>query len=253
MLVLNTSLSSGVPGTSWATWSEATEAGWTGIGTNTAIWFMKSGVSQDETGQGGGLTGADLVLTQNGDIPASSGGTRPYRQLTADGDYFIPTVTACDLITGAAFTVVVKIENWTAGDALSIGSWALPNQDFVQLIRGGTNQLTVDWRDANVQRISGTTTDAFPTSGIVWVALWNNNAANKCGAGFTTSGSGANGQPTKLSDFPVNSRITGTGSTSWVAGDHDANNFFGYGGNAYMTGRLYYVVMSNTCLFDLSA
>lgn len=57
---------------------------------DTLVCELLGGAGANETAVGGGLTGADLVLTQVGAVPASSGG---YRQFTAASSQYM-TVTA---------------------------------------------------------------------------------------------------------------------------------------------------------------
>lgn len=78
---------------------------------NTFVVEMTGSSAANETGVGGGLSGADLVWTQSGSIPAASGGFR-----ALDGSmYFSCTDTFLTTLLGqSTWTIMTQIKNLTS-------------------------------------------------------------------------------------------------------------------------------------------
>jgi len=87
-------------GGSWAEWDEQSEStldvDQDGDGNEDTYicFFENTSAGGNETGRGGGLAGADLVLTQAGNI-AGAIGSPPNRQLDGSDDYFSFTSRGC--------------------------------------------------------------------------------------------------------------------------------------------------------------
>lgn len=74
------------------------------------------GASANEVGVGGGLTGADLILTQSGGVPAASGGGR---SLTSPSMYFQSTAACFNAFNMAEnLTVIYQCSELSAAGAL---------------------------------------------------------------------------------------------------------------------------------------
>jgi len=90
----------------WAAWDETSESGLASDDTFVCF-FENPSAGGDETGQGGGLTGSDLVLTQSGNV-AGATGSPPSRQLDGTDDYFSGTLNLPELIInpGDEFSII---------------------------------------------------------------------------------------------------------------------------------------------------
>lgn len=78
---------------------------------STFVCEFLGGAGANETGVGLGLTGADLVLTQVGSVPASSGG---YRALDGVSMYFTGTATfAAAFLNQSEWTYALKVKSLT--------------------------------------------------------------------------------------------------------------------------------------------
>lgn len=239
----------------WKEWDESSE--FTLADDDTFVCMMENSVEGgDETGQGGGLTGADLVLTQHGDV-AGATGAPSYRDLDGNDDYFEGTATLGRLITGEEFTIIVKLRvNSIGGNLQTIflfGSGSSQNyiNDPNAMYHGvridvmgtsGTLRLTAgDWDSE--WPIREETTDALPTTQDVYVVVWN-DGSNNVRAGFSTT------KPTKWSDFDTTKRID-SGELSISAEDADIQSALYSGGTINpLDAWLYYTIVSRTCLID---
>jgi len=77
---------------------------------NTFVCEMTGGAAANETGVGGGLTGADLVLSQNGGIPAAASG---FRVLDGGSQFFTWTAAALlAMLGGSEWTMMWRLKNW---------------------------------------------------------------------------------------------------------------------------------------------
>ena len=103
------------PNTSWATWDETTEAGYSGH-VYTAL--AEGGASANEIGQGVGLSEADRTLTQTGNIAAATGsGTDKYRQMDGVNDMFTMTENfASKLEVQTKWQLLLKVREITDVD-----------------------------------------------------------------------------------------------------------------------------------------
>jgi hypothetical protein len=101
----------------WVLWDETTEAGF--ASDNRFVTIFNGGASANETGSGGGLSGADLVWTQVGGVPAVSSG---YRQLNGSSQYFTATANAMEtmLTSQSSWMVAMRIKTHSTIDQTSI-------------------------------------------------------------------------------------------------------------------------------------
>jgi hypothetical protein len=173
----------GEPATTWGGWNEGDEA--TITSDNIYIAFMEGGLGADETGQGGGLAGADLVLEDADNTILATAGTPPYR--TMSNDAFCGTTDAIphfvrDSTTG--WCLVFKFTP-TMGAAMKVMQWA--NNGF-----GGSNQVNVDINavgklfvqvvnGAGVSNINYASAVALTTGVLTWVVIQDNCVETKCG------------------------------------------------------------------------
>lgn len=228
--------------TSWATWDETTETGW-GDSSNTFIMVPAGGASADEAGQGAGLAGANLILSQNGAIAATTG-TPSYRQLDGSNDYFTATVTMLTtfLKSRNVWTLVWGLNTCTASaggrqDICYIHDSAA-NRFYLSLTGGSGNKLY-----AELGRASWTpqTTDAVPETGMAYICIWSDGTYIRMG--FTVS------KPSRWSDFASTKRQSTTSALTAMEADADTQNIISSIFAPIKT-RLYFFVASKLCLID---
>jgi hypothetical protein len=198
----------------------------------------------DETGRGI-LTGADLVWTQHGNISGATG-SPPYRTTDGNDDYWSTTQNWWDAIFKAqsTYTFVIKVSQ--SGDQ----SYFIEFRGTDLLFSAKYDSHEFRLQDSDNAREDLATANAWPTSTITWIAIWCDASVTR--AGVTTSGSGANGQPTKWSDFASGDRVEFTNlydnfptadSRTFVGGIPGSTDWF----TAF---DFYYAVVSKTCLID---
>lgn len=163
------------------------------------------GASDNDTGRGAGLTGANLVLTEIGDVPAATG-TPPRRALDNSGDWFqFPGAWWDTCIKDQPeLTLFFHLFNWAnqdTYDALIRVTSGTGSGDF--MLRVESNKLKVyAANNAGTVILNATTTDNVPTNTELWVMFWL--GATYARAGFT---SGTSAPPTAWSDFEANKRM----------------------------------------------
>jgi len=219
MIIVPTGLVGGAA--TYATWDQVSESSF-GEPVSFVVMSEGTGAGDDETGKGV-LTGVNLVLTDVNNVPGVVAG---YRQLTrASSQYFTLTQTWADeWFTGATWSVIQKWSDWTAVN-LAHGLFSMENA-------GGTERIVTIGTDVNKlfafvanagaggARLNATTTNTYPTSGAVYTFI--GTVGTSTYAGFTQSGSGTAGQPTKWADFAANDRVSNAlAGGAFSAGDFD--------------------------------
>jgi len=148
-------------------WDETDEAGW-GDSANTVIGFMEAlNAGDDETVQGGGLAGADLVWTETGTLPGATG-SPPTRQFNTG--YLMDMTQACAEITkGSTWCIIVKLIDLNDVEG-----------SFVRLSKGDNDTIILLHHlnrtiKANFLANAGDATySAAPATGTVYVAMQAN-------------------------------------------------------------------------------
>jgi len=206
LLAWNLVTISGVVGglLSWADWDEQSESTLNPDQDNngtedTYICFFEGGASQNETGQGGGLSGADLVLTQIGSV-AGATGSPPSRYISrTGGDYFNLTTAAADaMISGTDYTLILKCHTLSTNYASSEfygtrGHMRHGYSNFAGLYAngGGAGEF---YQDCAVQP---------PSTGDFYLFL-TSKAGKALYAGWSLT------KPTVLADIPANQKVSTT-------------------------------------------
>lgn len=239
-----------LPSGGWVGWDETTEAGLASI--DIFVCMMKNtSAGGDETGQGGGLTGANLVLTESGTL-AGATGTPPSRVFDGTDDCLRVTTTFLDTLLANAnktWTIIMKVSALTlAGDRF----WYFQDNGSTEICSGYINTTTFEMA-GNIEQDN--TVEADLTVGNLsaattyYICMWADGT--KAYHGFTTT------RPTKLSDFAANDRhlyTVNTGDFSGETFDHATYKEIGCSGaSAFMGMTLHYIVMAKTCLIDNAA
>lgn len=221
---------------SWDAWDEADEAGW-GDSANTFIGFFENtSAGGNETGQGAGLAGADLVLTQINNVPGATG-TPLYRQLTLGSvHHFTYTSGLFDGTMGGTntWTVIMKVADIIDGATQLILDSGAPRN---YLYKQADNTFKAYANGTH----NAATTDTVPSSGIVYLCMWSDGT-------YIRSGFKTGTKPSKWSDFEANKRNSTTvdyAMPAWSSGLFYINNPSFPG-----TFKAYYIVLSKSCLID---
>ena len=232
-------------GVTWANWDEAAES--TLASDDIFVCLMENvNAGGDETGQGGGLTGANLVLTQSGNV-AGATGSPPSRVLDGSDDCLkAPTGMLDALICNSnkTWTIILKISNITiADDYFFYISDAAENELLNARIATNDTIITIE-QDNTLENHQ--TTDAILTATTYYLALWADGTDMRYG--FTTT------RPTKWSDFDAGKRylfLTNTGDYNGETFDHATyRDFFCAAASSYLACTAHYIVMAKTCLID---
>lgn len=234
MIIINSAL-----GQSWTVWNEITESGW-GDSANTYIALMEGGLGANETGQGAGLSGADLVLTQNGNIAASAGGMRA---LDGTDDYFAFTAGLSDIIIARnTWTIIVKVGAMTA----------VNNDRLFQMTDvGGNNNIIVSTDAVGclifyvsaggvVALNNAQTTDAAPAASDFWFWL--------AGDGTNTYGGWSTTMPSSHTAIAAAQRVQAATFTQFAT--FDTGRAFGAASNGAIPSQFspYYMIISKSNL-----
>ncbi len=238
----------GATSVAYASWDEATE-----LVNDSVVWLMESGASANETGVDNRtvpITGVDLVLTQVGSL-AGATGSPPSRLFDGGNDGVTLTTNATNVLANVTntWTLLIKAEALTDIQAANHGVVqirdATPDNMIKTVYSGG---MIWQVEDSGSLRINSTTTLPIPTTGMVHIAFWGDATYVRCGWVGAAGGSGANGQPTLSSDFPANNRKSYTGTVIWGNGHFSGLKEIMRVGSTFAVGKLYYVLMSDTCL-----
>lgn len=212
--------------------------------TNTFVCEFAGGSAANETGVGGGFTGADLVLTQAGSVAAASGG---YRQLDGSDDRFTCTGTLANgIFGGSEWTAMWEVTDWThvSGKYLCYFAQTSPTQLFNISKQGAGGNVGSLFRAlAGYTHNTQISTPAETANNARTVhAAWYKNGVMHYG--WIQS---ASAYPTGWDDFPVNQR--GAIRHAGFAGVTFAANLEIVGStNGYPTLKIGRVIMSKTGL-----
>lgn len=225
---------------SWAAWDESTEAGLQS--SDIFVCFFEGGLAADETGQGGGLTGVDLVLTENGNVAATSG-TPPKRHFDGTDDYFTLTETAVEslMLGGGTWTIILKcggFENEAAHQGLlQLYSSVSNDQIFIQVLNNET--ISFEIYDGGVGVASYTTPAFTPTTGVIYIIAEYDGTTIRLGTTETT-------KPDTWADV-TNQDVTVVGCNF---SDFTTRRAVGFNGTTYKHGDFYYLVVSDKVLLS---
>lgn len=227
----------------WANWNELsqdtlrTDQDGDGFDDLFVCFFDAENAGDNDTGVGL-VTGADLVLTQAGNIPGATG-TPPSRDLDGAGDLFTITTTLADaFLTNDEWLILVKLN----GVALATFEYIFDiNKDATHLIYAFNHSVnTLNGRIINgAESVTTGTTGIMSAGTTYYVAMWKQSGGNVY-LGFTTT------RPTKLSDFGANDRVS-----FGAVGDFSGNSFVGVknlfanlGNTQTLGAKVYYILMS---------
>ncbi|MFH1522038.1 MAG: BspA family leucine-rich repeat surface protein, partial [archaeon] len=229
----------------WADWDESSEVGLASDDIFVAL-MENTTAGGNETGLGGGLSGADLVLTQSGTVAGASG-SPPTRVLDGSDDYFDTTTTSLDALLAndnKTWTIIIKVKDLglVTTDRFLYFAGEASNEIIAPYI-DSTDKLIVAVSENNVDT-SNLTTDSLLADTTYYMAIWADGT--KLRAGFSTT------KPTKWSDFDAGKRM----EFSTVTGDYAGNTFNEYtdlftGASANALGGIaYYILMSKENLIE---
>ena len=231
----------GSGGNTWPTWGEEDESK-IASSNIVALSMENTSAGGNETGQGGGLSEADRTLTQVGGLAGATGS--PLMRQFDSGYWMTLTNTLAQFICSTTYTIIMK---WNTVSDL----WGT----FFRITEGaGDTILSIQ----HLNKILSVTTDA---SGTDSVATAFTNTGNVYIV-FQTDGGVHNGmlawsvtKPTSFSAIPAGQKVdigtsgdisgetAGGGGTQLLATDQAVWN-----ANSQVTGKLQYLILSNTAL-----
>lgn len=217
---------------SWAAWDESSQ---TSLANDDIFvcFFDAGGIGDDDIGVGGGLSGASLVVTESGNVPAASAG---YRQLTtASNQYFTWTQAAIESLikNQAEWTIVLKIKDWStvasASDVLILFSEVVLTSDNAA---GGKLRFLIGTSDVN-------STDVIANNATLYFAIWRKNGAVK--AAWHTS------RPTAESHFTAGKTCESTDDSTVTS---ITAAYIGADAAHWSTIKLAWLVVAKKALFN---
>jgi len=228
------------PASKWASWNELSESGLASDDIYVAM-MENTSAAGNETGQGGGLTGADLVLTQVGSI-AGATGSPPSRYVSrTGGDYFnLTTAAATSMITGTDYTLVMKCHTITSNSSAAEfydagrGHMVLGYTKCAGLYcnGGGGGEVYVDCA-------------AQPSSSGDFYLFLTSKAGKALYAGWSLT------KPTDLADIPANQKVS-TSVRNWSAGSWANRHSLAARTTAGSTTMyIYYVVLTKSEIISI--
>lgn len=231
----------------WATWDETSEV--TLADDNIFVCLMENvNNGGDETGQGGGLSSPNTVLTESGTL-AGATGSPPTRDFDGTDDALTMTTSAVDALLGNnTWTIIVKVTNLdlVTNDTF-FSFWDAASENGINCYITSTDTIFFSAEDGNVNE-GEQTTDSLAAATTYYIAMWSDGSVLR--AGFSTT------KPTKWSDFDAGKReewSTIVGSFDGVTFEAAQKIADNTGGTGELGGEIYYVVMAKTCLIDNSA
>lgn len=242
----------GVATVSYSAWDEASET--TLEASDTFVCIAENTVAGgNETAMGGGLEGADLVLTQAGTVAGVSGG---FRTLDGINDRFRFTVnTAETLLSGKSrWSVIEKFKTAAVVDTSGyyFRFWE-SDQSQVQAWHNGTAKMSFTMRDVDNANEAKTTTASLATSTEYYAFLGCDGTKTRGAFMKAGEGAGLNGQPIRWSNFPASQRVTFVGIFDNI-GSIDSDRFIGTNSTAFLNFLWKYIVItSGKCLVDFNS
>ena len=196
--------------TNFLTWDKTTETGWGDTANVFICVAQNTSAGGNETGEGGGLSGLNLVLTQSGNIAGMSGGARAF-----DGGDDYMQVTTAHINNFLAkdnpvFCLIHEFDTWSQTE---------PDQGITRFVveAAADNCLSViannryvraDFADGAVDNFTDYTVDAMPVTGTVLVYAESDGSNIKCGWDTVRRGS--------WDDIPTNRKSIKTKAITWA-------------------------------------
>jgi hypothetical protein len=231
----------------WLNWDETSEDG---CATDDIFCCMMSNTSAggDETGQGGSMSGSNLVLTQSGNL-AGATGTPPTRVFDGSDDYLTATTALLDAMIANAnktWTIILKVDNLTFTNSDRPWYFSDTTQNVTLLTPYVQNSKLIFQSKESSTFVSVEPSNTLSTSTEYYICMWADGT--KLYGGFTTT------RPTKLSDFSANDHLLfapNTGDLSGATFNHaTTRTFMSAGGAGELAGEVSYVILSKICLID---
>jgi hypothetical protein len=206
--------------------------------TDSAVWEFDGAANADEPGAGGGLAGANLVLTQYGGVPAADGGGRSF---TAASMYFKPTGAMLNNFNIADnLSVIYQASHLTADGEMGypvlngfVFSWSGSPLRLAALTSlGGGLQTSL--------RV-GCGAPAYPFNGIFWHVLTLNNTDGIGFAGIAIKDT----LPDKISDFLATS-VFFNAAHNYTSTETLSAEYQGIVGSSYSSQSALYKIRSLT-------
>lgn len=243
MIIFNGSLSTSTgPGTSFTTWDQTTESGWTGM-TGVNICLLENTSAGGDEDSVGLVSAPNLTYTETGTLAGAvlSGG-RYSRVFDGIDDYLSVTQTLADTLKSRDnFLIVGAFKAFTAVNTRRLLQWygdVGGNNIYVQTDATGHLLFYVDTLGGN--RLNATTTDAVPaaTDFLLWVGA----------DGTNTFGGWHTARPTTHTGVAATQRVqaASAGQFSGVGFDLGSKFMSAYEGSAPATGTIYYLMISQT-------
>lgn len=178
---------------------------------NTFVCEFTGGVGASETGAGGGLTGADLVLTANGSPAGVSGG---FRALDGTDDFFISTAAMlAAMLSGDQWTIMWRVKNWAHNATAKYLARIAATNPYLGYLEMGkvaaVGNFNFESFNANGGQNRSSAGNVLSDTFDGWLAIWRIN--NIIHGGFKAGDTA----PTGWDFFASPQRMIAPGAGSW--------------------------------------
>ena len=229
---------------SWAAWDESSESGL--ASNDTFVCLMENKVSGgNETGQGGGLSGVDLVLTQAGNVAGASG-SPPKRIFDNVDDNMTWTTTAMqNWFSGTTFTLIEKVDTYADVTETKPNIWANGVEYCYVSVEAGSG-LTIFYKDGTTTSNGAViTANNVPTTGTVYFYLWADGIDVRWG--FSTT------KADKLSDIAAGDRALLNIALNFTPANIAGTGYAVSAGAERTNMNVHYIIASKLNLIDNSS
>ena len=187
----------GVGVTSWADWDETDLT----LATDNifVVLYHNTVAGSNETGSGGGLSGADLIVTQVGNVAGATGDPAS-RALDDSDDGFNCTVGLTDTLLKSQTTwqLIMKVI-----DPVGTGQliYLFETNNSIEIYLNATENIDGKIETNGVARVNAATTNGMAAATPYYVFCGTDGSSSYIGFKATT-------KPTKWSDFAANDRVS---------------------------------------------
>uniref|UniRef100_A0A6M3IPM2 Uncharacterized protein n=1 Tax=viral metagenome TaxID=1070528 RepID=A0A6M3IPM2_9ZZZZ len=228
------------PQQKWANWDESSEEGLASEDIFVSL-MENTNASGNEIGQGGGLTGENLVLTQVGDV-AGATGSPPKRAIDATDDRFTWTAAGIqNFLGGTTFTFIWKYDTF-ADNTATYPAILANGAQYMYIYVNPSSKLAIYYKDTDTTSDGAVeTTNSVPTTGNVYFYIWSDGT--DINWGFSTT------KKSNPDDIAAGDKAKITATPNFNVASVTSSNPISYS-SSKSAFNAYYFIASNTTLLQ---
>jgi len=234
----------------YAIWDEVSELSYSDL-SDTLLFIVDGGLGNDETAVCDLLAGADLTVSNiaPSDLAATSGG---FRFFDGNDDVLQYTAVALEtILSGQTIWSIVMKMKVVSGSADGHMLYFYENGQchLGFYFNQATDKIIFQAQDVDNVFEQQTTINGIGDAIESYLFMGTNGTTTRAGFIQAGTGSGANGQPTKWSDFTANDTVTFAALFDNI-GSIDTSRLLGSNGVNYKNFYLKYMLISRQCVVD---